>query len=124
MKHWILGAYALAGLTLMATAGVAQAQNFGAIAYSPTSTSYGYAFDYSNRHDAEVAAMNNCRAYAGDCRVAIWFRNACGAVAVGNGNAWGSAWGNSQSEAEYAAINVCSGYAGGCATRVWSCTTR
>ncbi|MEZ5800215.1 MAG: DUF4189 domain-containing protein [Nitratireductor sp.] len=90
-------------------AGSACSKQFGAIAYSPNTGAHGYSYDYSSRGEAETYAMNECRKYAGDCRVAIWFRNACGALAVGNIGGWGSGWGDGQQRV-VEAINTCQQY--------------
>ena len=115
---------ALAAMMMMAGTGMAAADYFGAIAYSPNTGSHGYSYDYGSRREAEAYAMNQCRKYAGDCRVAIWFRNACGALAIGNNGGWGSGWGDSRQRAEYEAINSCRQHAGNCGIRRWACTTR
>ena len=117
-----LGAVAIA--VTLAGPGVASANNFGAIAYSPNTGSHGYSYDYPSRGQAEGHALAECRKYAGDCRVAIWFRNACGALAIGNNGGWGSGWGDSRQRAEYEAINSCRQHAGNCGIRRWACTTR
>ncbi|MCJ8311178.1 MAG: DUF4189 domain-containing protein [Hyphomicrobiales bacterium] len=111
----------LASMTLFVTP--AEANNYGAIAYSQSTGASGRSWDYRSRAAAERAALNNCYRHAGDCRV-IWFRNACGAVAVGNGGGWGSAWGNTRRQAQNAAIRSCRRYTSGCRVRVWQCTSR
>ena len=111
----------LASMTLFVTP--AEANNYGAIAYSQSTGASGRSWDYRSRAAAERAALNNCYRHAGDCRV-IWFRNACGAVAVGNGGGWGSAWANTRRQAQNAAIRSCRRYTSGCQVRVWQCTSR
>jgi hypothetical protein len=69
--------------------------NFGAIAYSPSSGAHGWSYDYPSRAVAEEVALTNCRQHAGDCVVPIWFRNACGALAVGS-SGYGSGWGTNR----------------------------
>ena len=65
--------------------GVAQANAWGAIAYSMTTQDYGYSFDYGSRQAAEDRAMRECEAQSGadDCRANVFFNNGCGAVAWG-----------------------------------------
>jgi len=101
----------------------AQAQNFGAIAYSPSSGANGYSYDYGSRGGAQNRAMSECRKRARDCRIAIWFKNACGAVATGR-NGWGSGWGNDRNRAELEAIKSCNQHSGGCRIKVYACTSR
>ncbi|MEZ5873108.1 MAG: DUF4189 domain-containing protein [Nitratireductor sp.] len=115
---------ALAAMMMMAGTSMARADYFGAIAYSPNSGAHGYSYDYGSQGEAEAYAMNECRKYAGDCRVAIWFRNACGALAIGNNGGWGSGWGNNQRRAELEAINTCQQYTSNCRIKRWACTTR
>ena len=111
----------LASLTLWITP--AEANNYGAIAYSPSTGASGRSWDYRSRAAAENAALNNWEQHAGDCQV-LWFRNACGAVAVGNGGGWGSAWGNTRRQAQNNAIRRCRQFTSGCRINVWQCTTR
>lgn len=95
---------------------------FGAIAYAPSSGANGYSYGYASRYDAEYRAMAECRSRSGGCQIAIWFQNACGAVASGYNGGWGSAWGNGRAQAEYNAIAQCSRYTTNCSIRVWACT--
>lgn len=117
----------IAGLLFVATsmaAGQAAAQNnYGAIAYSPGTGAHGWSIDYGSREAAESVAMQNCRKHAGDCTVPIWFRNACGALAVGS-NGYGSGWGTDRRIAERYAIQTCRKFTGNCKIRRWACTTR
>lgn len=113
----------LAMTIMIAAAGAASADNFGAIAYSNTTGAYGYSYDHRSRGSAEVRAMSECRARGRGCKVAIWFKNACGSVAAGS-NGWGSAWASTRRDAERAAIRNCSRYTGGCRTVAWTCTSR
>ena len=53
----------------------------------------------------------------------VWFRNACGALAVG-ADGYGSGWGSSRKSAEGQALQSCRRYSGGCAVIRWVCTTR
>ncbi|WP_348640323.1 DUF4189 domain-containing protein [Rhizobium sp. MHM7A] len=41
----------------------------------------------------QTVARRNRDDSANDCRIAIWFRNGCAAVAVGYRGGWGSGWG-------------------------------
>ena len=73
---------------MLAASGAASAEYFGAIAYSPTSGVYGFSYDHGSRRDAEARAISECRMRGRGCKIAIWFKNACGSVAVGS-NGWG-----------------------------------
>ena len=96
--------------------------HYGAIAYSPTNGKYGYTYDYGTRASAEEAALRNCN--DADCRLVLWFVNACGALAIGDGYAWGAGWASSQSEAENIAMSYCNREAQGCSIARWVCTSR
>jgi len=99
------------------------ADRYGAIAYSPTTRAHGWAYDYATQADAEAAALANCRKHASDCLVPVWFRNACGALAVGP-RGYGSGWGTDQSIAEGYALQTCRQYSDSCVIQRWVCTTR
>jgi len=92
-----------------------EAERHGAIAYSARKNVYGYSFDYGSSRPAADAAVANCRKEhkgASDCKVLVTFRNACGALALGNNGAHGSAWGLSQREAATKALANCRPYGG------------
>jgi len=116
-------AAAAAVLACWAGAGTAAANNYGAIAYSPSTRAHGWAYDYPSRAAAERAALANCRRQASDCTVPIWFRNACGALAIGP-NGYGTGWGTSRGLAERYALSSCRRHSSGCAVTRWVCTTR
>ncbi|MBX3573941.1 MAG: DUF4189 domain-containing protein [Mesorhizobium sp.] len=113
------GAFAV-GLSL-AGAGVALA-DFGAIAFSPQSGAYGYSYGAGTRAQAERIAMSNCRANGAGCRLLVYFRNACGALAVGNGNGYGYAWAGTRGQAEGRAMQECRNQTSSCRLVAWSCS--
>jgi hypothetical protein len=79
---------------------------YGAIAYSPSKKAHGWANDFSTRAAAEKAALSGCAKLADDCRPVLWFKNACGALALGpTGQGW--EWGDDQPMADRRAINAC-----------------
>lgn len=100
----------------------ALADSYGAIAYSPTTRADGWSHSFSTRADAERRALRECSGRARDCRVAIWFKNACGALAVGQNGGWGSGWGNDRRRAELEAIGVCNQHGAGCRVARWVCS--
>lgn len=112
----------IAAMVLLAeglTASVAlAADNYGAIATS-SSGAYGYSYDYPTRAQAERRALQEC-GQAG-CRVRVWFRNACGAVARDRSNL-GWAWASTREQAEAQAVSKCG--TGACEVVAWACTTR
>lgn len=113
-----LAAFAIGAL---AQSGEAQA-GYGAIAYSPSSGAYGYSYNYPSRYTAESRALNECAARGGGCRVMVWFRNACGALATGAGRAYGWAWNTSRSAARARALAECRARTSGCYIRVLVCS--
>jgi len=110
----------LLALTLGSTA--ALADYYGAIAFSQDSGSVGYSYDYPTQSAAEQRAMRECA--DSDCMVVVWFRNACGALAIGDGNGYGTGWAVSRADAEQIALSNCSQYADNCDNNTWACTTR
>ena len=92
-----------------------EAERHGAIAYSALKKIYGYSYDYGSSRAAADAAVANCRKEnksASDCKALVTFRNACGALALGDKGAYGSAWGLSQREAASKALGACRPYGG------------
>jgi hypothetical protein len=105
-----------------AGSGEAAAQNYGAFGYSPSTKAYGWSYDYPSRSAAESTALANCGKQANDCIVALWFRNSCGALAIGS-NGYGTAWASQRSGAENQAPAVCRRHTKDCAVKHWVCTT-
>jgi hypothetical protein len=99
----------------------AHAESFGAISLSPATGATGWSHDYTSRWEAEEVAQSNCYKNAGDCRVAIWFKNGCGAVARGP-DGWGADWAAGSSQAQRAAIASCSNHSYGCQVIRWQCS--
>ena len=90
-------------------------ERHGAIAYSTRKEVYGYSYDFGSSNDAAAAAVRNCRNEdkgADDCKVLVTFRNACGALALGDNGAYGSAWALSQREASAKALVECRPHGG------------
>jgi len=100
----------------------AEARNYyGAISYSPSTGAYGYAYDYNSKSSARNAARRQCGYRS--CKNSLWFRNACGALAVGN-SGYGTGWGSTKSRAKREALRSCRKYSRGCYVKQWVCTTR
>jgi serine/threonine-protein kinase len=90
-------------------------EHHGAIAYSSRKGVYGYSTDFDSASAANQSAVRNCRNQqkgADDCRVVVTFHNACGALALGDNGAHGSAWGSSQREASAKAMVECRPFGG------------
>jgi len=113
------------GIALMASEPFGQsasAARYGSIAFSQNSGAWGYSYGYSSRSAAQRRAMRECRARGYGCRVVVWFRNACGALAVGRGNAYGWSWNTSRARARRRAMAECRARTGGCRIRVTVCS--
>jgi len=79
---------------------------YGAIAYSPSTGTYGYSYSRYSQTDAEREALQQCD--ADDRKVIGWMRNAYGALAVGDTPdqyAW--AWGATREAAKQSALAKC-----------------
>ena len=100
---------------------VATQQLYGAIAFSPRTGEYGWSRNNASRAEAEEIAQSNCLKRASDCQLATWFRDACGALAVGRAG-WGAHWGNNREQAEAAAIDACRQHTRNCKVVQWQCT--
>ena len=116
-------ALALAGFCVVVAQPTVAADDdyYGAIAFSTASGANGYAQDFDSQEGAEERALQEC---GSGCEVVVWFKNACGALAVGEGNGYGTAWAGNREAAEDGAIRVCAKNAGNCAVKAWACTTR
>jgi serine/threonine-protein kinase len=108
-------------LALFAGSTGAWADNYGAIAFEQDSGRAGYAYDYASRAEAEQRAVEEC---GSGCAVVVWFMNACGALATGDDNGYGSAWAGSRPEAERLALSECGEHAENCSVVQWACTSR
>ncbi len=95
-------------------------EKFGAIAYSSSTGKTGNSWNHNNLTAAQNAALASCD--QDDCKVAIWFKNACGALAVGNNGCWEAHWGVSRSDAENKSLNSCSQRCSDCKIISWACT--
>ncbi|RMF40009.1 MAG: DUF4189 domain-containing protein [Alphaproteobacteria bacterium] len=114
----------LAAAALMFTATAASA-DYGAIYFSQDTGAYGYSWNYRTQEAAEDAAYNECRKQARDCAMATWFKNACGALAIADGNGWGASWGNTIRAAERKALKTCRDYNNtGCRIEISFCSNQ
>jgi serine/threonine-protein kinase len=103
--------------------GALAADYYGAIAYSPTKRAHGWAKDHPSRRAAEKAARAACSKHASDCASVLWFKNACGALALGpRGAGW--AWDPVQENADRAALNACAQHSKACTVKQRICTAR
>ncbi len=94
--------------SLFAPAQASAADLYAAIAYSPTTTKYGYSYNQPSRAAAENAARRFAK--SPDARVVIWCKNAwCALARTNTGNGWGAAWGSSKATASNIALANCPG---------------
>jgi serine/threonine-protein kinase len=113
----------LAALAMLAVIPhVAAAQElFGAIAYSDKAYKYGWANNYPTRDGATKAALELCAKNGPDCRVVLWFRNACGALVTGP-DGHGAAWAENRKRAVSKATKLCAERSEACALTRSFCT--
>ena len=97
---------------------------YGSISYSMKTDAHGWSYDFESQDIAESRAVDECAKYGEGCIVAVWFSNACGALAVGDGYSYGADWGRNQQEAENKALNRCNSTTSNCKIRRALCTTR
>ena len=125
-KHGLKSRLAIAATALLMMTSMATAKDmYGSIYYSQMTGAHGYSYDYQSQGAAQQRALNECLSAGGtDCVRATWFRNACGALAVGNNNGWGSHWGNNRNGAEKNALQTCRNNTRNCRVVRWVCTAR
>jgi serine/threonine-protein kinase len=91
---FLLGVFICVGRSAFA------ADQYGAISIAPDTGALGYSYDFPSQQAAENDALRRCQVYGASCKTAIWFRNACGAVALStSGNGHGSGWANNPGKA-------------------------
>jgi uncharacterized protein DUF4189 len=83
---------------------------YAAVAFSSSTGSYGYAWNYGTRGEAEQAALSRCT--ASDARIVGWVQGGWLALAIGENNStYGVGWeygdGATNTVAEQRAINEC-----------------
>ena len=81
-----------------AGSGAATGDLYGSIAFSQVGDggyAFGIAWNAQGREAARRSAVEECRRRdgGGGCSEAGWFRNACGAIAIGDANGYGTGWG-------------------------------
>jgi tRNA A-37 threonylcarbamoyl transferase component Bud32 len=79
----------------------------------------GSSWNYPTKAQAEARALLHC---TGGCKVAVWFKYACGAIAFAAEGAWGSGWGTSHAIAERSAIASCQQHSPSCRVDRWVCS--
>ena len=113
----------VASLVLLPTVAAAR-DSYGAIAFSESSGAHGWSYGLPTQRSAEQQALDKCESESDDCQVVTWFRNSCGALAVGTGNAYGATWASSAQAALDGAMSKCREQADECKSVKWICTGR
>lgn len=108
-------------LLLVPAAAWAEQEYYGAIAYSPTRKAHGWSTNHPSRVAAQKAALAFCTEHAPDCRIQVWFKNACASLATGPGG-YGSAWGSNQAAADGEALKLCGKHSKDCNVARRVCT--
>ena len=101
----------IAGAVASVTFPTSAQNRYGSIVFSQESGgsyAWGMAWSYDSRSAARDRAVGECRSRGGSyCGEIAWFRDACGALAIGDNNGYGSGWGTSTSIAESYAMSTC-----------------
>lgn len=122
----------IATMFTVPTVGLVGTQNalaniyYGAMAYSVSTGSHGYSYDYATPQQATNVAIQFCEKYAktGDCKSLVVFKNSCGAIAQASDYSAGSGWGANRAIAESYALQSCRRYGPNCEVISWVCTRR
>jgi Domain of unknown function (DUF4189) len=110
--------WAVLALLVVALTAPAALANFGAIAYSPSTGTWGTSNNCATRADAETLALAHCN--APDARVVAWVQNGYAALALGTDpEAYGWAWNNNLNMATTRAMRECSQRNSGCHIACW-----
>ena len=95
---------------------------YGAIAFSQSSKAYGHSWNYQTRWDAEQRAINECSTRGYGCKAVMWFRNACGALALAPRGGYGAAWDTNKYVAQQKAMTECYNHNNSCYIQLSFCT--
>ena len=98
----------------------------GSIAFSREqdgALAWGIAWSFDSAGSAATEAIDQCRASGGTlCALVGWFREACGALAIGDGNGYGTGWGSTTVAAEQDALAQCRSKNDNCRVEVARCS--
>ena len=84
---------------------------------------WGIAWSFDSHAGALAEATDQCHEYGGTgCEEAGWFENACGALAIGDGNGYGTGGGATTAEAERDALRECRAANADCRVEVARCS--
>lgn len=84
---------------------------FGALAVGINNPAiYRFSYGGKTQAEAEALALNACKKLMPSgqaCKIAVWYRNACGGLARGDKGAWGSGWAYTSRQAGKEAVKSC-----------------
>jgi hypothetical protein len=106
---------------LVGSATFAAANQYGALAFSQISGAYGYSYGWRSAGRAQAAAMANCRARGGGCRLIYTFWNQCAALAIGRNLGYGYGASTSLGAAKSVAMANCRINDSGCYIAEYAC---
>jgi serine/threonine-protein kinase len=125
LKNMTINKYSIivAAFAILFAGQAAATDYFGAMAYCPKTQTTSWSNNYQARDKAEGRAIEECEERGGkECQSVLWFKNACGSLALGTGGA-GSGWGTSEDRAELEAMKSCSGISKKCEIKFTKCTS-
>ena len=114
MKRVKLLCWLMLCLMVVASSPASAQSLYGSIAFSEEyggGYAWGMAWSYGTLSEAQNNAISECRRKGGtNCGEIVWFRDACGALAIGDNGGYGSGWGTSYGIAQQYALNTCQSY--------------
>jgi hypothetical protein len=111
--------------SLRGPGGPARPPSYAAIAVTRDGMHFGTSTRLSSRDEAQTKALESCRTEsgnAGECVIAVWFTNSCGALVRGDNGAWGADWGTLPRQAIAKATKHCEQHGTNCAPVRAYCT--
>ena len=102
--------------------GSALAGYYGAIAFSQDSGANGRSWNFETKWQAKNRALRECSKHGRGCKVVLWFRNACGALAISPGNGYGASWDSDEYAARRSALRTCYKYNDTCSIKASYCS--
>jgi serine/threonine-protein kinase len=105
------------GTTGFASSALAE---YGALAFYQDQGRWGSSYGYPDRRSAERRALDECGHRR--CKIAVWYRDGCGAIAMGSTGGAGWAWAGDVRDAEDDAIDACYDVDRNCDVLVSSCS--
>lgn len=102
--------FVVIGGSFVATGALADSR-YGSIVFSKEANggyAWGIAWSFNSHSAARDRAIRECQSRRGtSCYEVGWFRDACGALAIGGNNGYGSGWGTTHSVAKEYALGNC-----------------